>query len=79
MNEKAEFAVRVLKQYSLENQLPPRSTSDISKMETWLILRFLDFLKSLPDSSEIKSRAIDLDEKDFDKWWWETVYKDKNL
>lgn len=39
MNEKAKFAVQVLKQYALENQVPARSTSDLSPMEQWLILR----------------------------------------
>jgi hypothetical protein len=37
MNEKAEFAVRVLRQYALENQVPARSTSDLSTMEQWLM------------------------------------------
>jgi hypothetical protein len=41
MNEKAEFAVHVLKQYAHENQVPARSTSDLSPMEQWLILRLL--------------------------------------
>lgn len=41
MNEKAEFAVRVLRQYALEKQVPARSTSDLSPMEQWLILRLL--------------------------------------
>ena len=75
MNEKAEFAVRVLKQYALENQIPARSTSDLSQMEQWLILRLLAVIKSLPDSEEIRMKARELDEKDFDQWWWETVYK----
>jgi hypothetical protein len=38
-NEKAEFAIQVLKQYSIENQVPVRSTSDLSPLEQWLILR----------------------------------------
>ena len=54
MNEKAEFAVRVLKQYALENQIPVRSTSDLSPLEEWLILRLLAVIKSLPDSDEIR-------------------------
>ena len=32
-------------------------------------------IKSLPDSDEIRMKARELDEKDFDQWWWETVYK----
>ena len=39
MNEKAEFAVEILKQYALENQVSTRSTSDLSPLEQWLILR----------------------------------------
>ena len=70
-NEKAEFAVRVLKQYALENQIPARSTSDLSPMEQWLILRLLSVVKSLPDSDEIIMKARELDEKDFDRWMLE--------
>ena len=71
MNEKAEFAVRVLKQYALENYIPARSTSDLSPMEQWLILRLLAVIKSLPDSEEIRMRARELDEKDFAQWMYE--------
>ena len=71
MNEKAEFAVRVLKQYALENQIPARSTSDLSPMEQWLILRLLAVIKSLPDSDKIRIKARELDEKDFAQWMYE--------
>lgn len=71
MNEKAEFAVRVLKQYAIENQIPARSTSDLSPMEQWLILRLLAVINSLPDSDEIRMKARELDEKDFAQWIWE--------
>lgn len=71
MNEKAEFAVRVLRQYALENQVHARSTSDLSPMEQWLILRLLAVIKSLPDSDEIRMKARELDEKDFAQWMWE--------
>lgn len=71
MNEKAEFAVRVLKQYAIENQIPERSTSDLSPMEQWLILRLLAVIKSLPDSDEIRMKARELDEKDFAQWMYE--------
>ena len=71
MNEKAEFAVRVLKQYALENGIPARSTSDLSPMETWLILRLLAVIKSLPDSDEIRMKARELDEKNFAQWMYE--------
>jgi hypothetical protein len=71
MNEKAEFAVRVLKQYAIENQIPARSPSDLSPMEQWLILRLLAVIKSLPDSDEIRMKARELDEKDFAQWMYE--------
>jgi hypothetical protein len=29
----------------------------------------------LPESDEIRRQAQQMDEKDFDQWWWETVYK----
>ena len=38
-------------------------------------LRIAAVIKSLPDSYEIRMKARELDEKDFDQWWWETVYK----
>jgi hypothetical protein len=38
-------------------------------------LRIAAVIKSLPDSDEIRMNARELDEKDFDQWWWETVYK----
>ena len=38
-------------------------------------LRLFAVIKSLPDSEEIRTKARELDEKDFDQWWWETVYK----
>lgn len=78
MNEKAEFAVRVLKQYALENQVPVRSTSDLSPMEQWLILRLLAVIKSLPDSDEIRIKVRELDEKGFAQWMWE-LQKDNVL
>lgn len=42
-------------------------------------LRIGAVIKSLPDSYEIRMKARELDEKDFEKWWWETVYKGKVL
>lgn len=71
MNEKAEFAVKVLKQYAHENQVPARSTSDLSPMEQWLILRLLAFTNSLPDYNEIYQKAQEVDEKDFAQWMYE--------
>ena len=57
MNEKAEFAVRVLKEYALENQIPARSTSDLSPMEQWLILR----LFAVSNSEGLQGRELLLD------------------
>ena len=30
----------------------------------------------VPESNIIRQHAMELDEKDFDQWWWETVYKE---
>lgn len=38
-------------------------------------VRLFAIIKSLPDSEEIRIKARELDEKDFDQWWWKTVYK----
>ena len=29
----------------------------------------------LPESDYIRQQAQQMDEKEFDQWWWETVYK----
>lgn len=34
-----EFAVKILHQYAEENQVLPRSTSDLSQLEQWLLLQ----------------------------------------
>lgn len=39
MNEVAEFAVNKLKEYSDETHTLPRSTTDLSPLEQWLIVR----------------------------------------
>lgn len=39
METKAQFAVKILKEYADENQLPQRSTSDLSKLEEWLLIK----------------------------------------
>ena len=44
MNDKAEFAVEILREYAKQNQTPVRSTSDLSPLEQWLILRLADTL-----------------------------------
>lgn len=47
MNEKAEFAVKTLKEYAKQNQVPVRSTSDLSPLEEWLIMDLLISKKQL--------------------------------
>jgi hypothetical protein len=39
MGEKTEFINKMLMQYAIENQLPTRSSSDLSPMEEWLLLQ----------------------------------------
>jgi ubiquitin len=51
MNEKSEFAVKTLNQYAKENQVPARSTSDLSRLEEWLIVQI--------NSEEKKQRLLD--------------------
>ena len=38
-------------------------------------LRINVVMSRLPDSDEIRQQAQQMDEKEFDQWWWETVYK----
>ena len=39
MNDKAEFACIILQQYAKEQGIAARSTSDLSRLEEWLILQ----------------------------------------
>lgn len=32
-------------------------------------------LDRLPEDTIIRDNAREMDEKEFEKWWWETVYK----
>ncbi len=48
-NEKAEFAVKILKEYAEVTGNLPRGTTDISPLEEWLILRLFSVSGSLPD------------------------------
>ena len=41
-NQKAQFACDILKQYAAENQTNPRTTSDLSPLEQWLIVRLFN-------------------------------------
>jgi hypothetical protein len=49
MEDKAKFAVKVLRQYAEENLIPARDTSDLSPMEQWLIIQL--FLREKRDST----------------------------
>lgn len=42
MSEVAEFAVKKLKQYAEENNVLPRSTTDLSPLEQWLLLQLFN-------------------------------------
>jgi hypothetical protein len=42
MNIKAEKAVKILKEYAVEGGVSPRSTSDLSSLEEWLLLRLIN-------------------------------------
>ena len=58
MNEKAEFAVKILKQYAKEKGNMVRGTSDISPLEEWLIIKLHEtnddyVLIEWPDSQEL--------------------------
>ena len=46
MNDKAEFAVKILKQYAHENGTMVRGTTDLSPLEMWLILRLYEIEKA---------------------------------
>jgi hypothetical protein len=39
MNEKAKFAVDILKEYANEEHTIVRGTTDLSPLEVWLILK----------------------------------------
>lgn len=69
ITEKANYEIQLL----TERYAKEYHESEIKK------LRIDAVIKSLPDSYEIRIKARELDEKDFEKWWWETVYKGKVL
>ena len=41
MNEKAEFEVKMIKEYARQNGFSNRNTSDLSPFEQWLIIELL--------------------------------------
>ena len=47
MNKRAEAITRILKEYAFMNQVLPRSTSDLSSMEAWLIMKLIDAEQSI--------------------------------
>jgi hypothetical protein len=59
----AEFSIKTILEYAKENQVPPRSTSDLSPMETWLILRLYELNK------------LEIEEKQKD---YKNIYLDKS-
>ena len=45
--KKMDFALKLLKQYAVENGTTLRSTSDLSQLEEWLILKSFEDQKNL--------------------------------
>ena len=45
MNKKSEIINKILKEYAIENQVPVRSTSDLSLLEAWLLTKLLEAYK----------------------------------
>ena len=37
----------------------------------------LEFMNRIPDDNVIRDNAMEMDEKEFESWWWETIYKEK--
>ena len=69
-----------IKEIQLETAYPESVSVQQALLKVWNEteqeqLRIVAVIKSLPDSDEIRMKARELDEKDFDQWWWETVYK----
>ena len=59
MNPKAEFAVRLLKEYAYEKETLPRSTLDISPLEEWLILKLYWYSQMMAEDLKDKSSNIE--------------------
>lgn len=59
--KRINFILTLLREYSHENQIPIRSTSDLSPLEEWLLIRLFDksekesieFLKWFNDFNEL--------------------------
>lgn len=69
-----KYSKSVDTEYNVYNCLTEEDWSNIAQEIVKLFLQPA-VIKSLPDSDEIRMKARELDEKDFDQWWWETVYK----
>jgi len=52
LNELAKFAVETLHQYAEENMVLPRSTSDLSKLEEWLIIKLFGIRQAIRITEE---------------------------
>jgi|13_taG_2_1085334.scaffolds.fasta_scaffold31884_2 hypothetical protein len=39
------------------------------------LLVLSNFVDRLPEDTVIRDNAREMDEKEFEHWWWETVYK----
>lgn len=39
------------------------------------LLNLCNVMDRLPDVTVIRDNAKEMDEKEFEHWWWETVYK----
>lgn len=65
MNEKAEFAVKKLKEYARQQGFSTRNTSDLSTLEQWLIIELLrveklsihNFSVSFPAKDEVSAEG----------------------
>ena len=59
MNEKAEFAVKTLREYARQQGFSTRNTSDLSTLEEWLIIELLRVEKlSIPRVSNQRELLI---------------------
>ena len=48
---------------------------NLNKLDELEQLALLSVMDRLPESDYIRQQAQQMDEKEFEKWWWETVYK----
>lgn len=52
-NPKVEFVIQVLKQYAKENSIIIRSTSDLSPLEQWLLIKLYDTYKQSKETTTL--------------------------